>query len=97
MPTTNEMQERLAYESSINLKLHDTRRALEDSINMHQTEILRLRASLDKTQTFAAHIEAEYEKLKSVTVEISRGRIHGKPTVAAALALKALDPGHSSP
>lgn len=90
MPNSAEMQERLGYERNLNLKLREAQQALEAAVELHQQEILRLRSTLDKTMTFSAHIETEYEKLKVVVVEISRNRIHGKPTVAAELAQAAL-------
>lgn len=90
MPNSGEMQERLGYERNLNLKLREAQQALEAAVELHQQEILRLRSTLDKTLTFSAHIETEYEKLKAVVVEISRNRIHGKPTVAAELAQSAL-------
>ena len=90
MPNSADMQERLGYERNLNLKLREAQQALEAAVELHQQEILRLRATLDKTLSFASHIETEYEKLKVVVVEISRNRIHGKPTVAAELAQAAL-------
>lgn len=90
MAILNEMNERLKYEREFNLRLTDSQRALEAAVDLHQAEIIRLRVTLDKTLNYSAHIEGEYEKLKAVMIEISRNRIHGKPTVAAELAQSVL-------
>lgn len=86
MATGNEMQERLTYERNLNLKLREAQRSLEAAVDLHQQEISRLRTSLDQALTSHQLMQLEYEKMKKAVVEISRNRIHGKPTVAAEIA-----------
>lgn len=90
MATTNEMNERLVYERNLNLKLREAQRSLEAAVDMHQQEITRLRQVLDKSLAINEHLQAEYDKVKAALVEISRNRIHGKPTVAAEIAQSVL-------
>ena len=90
MATTKEMSERLIYERNVNLKLREAQRSLEQAAEMHCQEIARLRASLDKALPTNSELQANYDKFKAGLVEISHNRIHGKPTVAAAVALSVL-------
>ena len=90
MALSNEMQERLTYERNLNLKLQEGRRSLEAAVDLHQQEIDRLRRALDQEQIVRVGLEESHKKMQQALVEISRNRIHGKATVAAAVATDAL-------
>lgn len=83
----NEMQLRLEYERALGVRLREANTALQAAVELHQEEILRLRMSVDQF----ASVQNEYERLKGVLEDISRNKIHGKPTVAAEIALSALN------